>query len=153
VGKTLLAHAASEQGIVAAENAMGGNSVMDYRTIPNCIYTFPEVASVGISEEQAKEEGWEVKIGRFPFLANGKAQSLGETEGFVKVIADGRTYEILGVHIIGPEATDLIPEATLAVKHRMNVKQIAETIHAHPTLSEAFWEAVKDVSKVAIHIQ
>lgn len=150
-GKYLLAHAASEQGLVAAENALGRQSEMDYRAVPGCTYTFPEIASVGVSESSAREQGHEVLIGRFQFISNGKAWAMGETHGLVKVVADARTKEVLGVHIIGPEATDLIPEATLAVKHRMNVSQVASTIHAHPTLSEVVCEAFRDVEKEAIH--
>jgi dihydrolipoamide dehydrogenase len=152
-GKYLLAHAAEEQGIVAAENAMGnGGSSIDYRAVPACIFTFPEMASVGLSETKAREQGFETKVGRFFFIGNGKAWAMGETQGLVKVVADARTDEVLGVHILGPEATDLIPEATLAVKYRMKARDVGHTIHAHPTLSEALWEAFRDVNKNAIHV-
>jgi len=150
-GKILLAHVAFRQGMVAAQNALGKEAVMDYRVTPNCIFTSPEVASVGLTEDKAREQGYEVKLGRFNFAANGKAQSMGEAEGMVKIIADARTGEVLGVHILGPHATDLIAEAALAMSMEATTEEISRTIHAHPTLSEVIMEAAYDVDKMAIH--
>lgn len=150
-GKILLAHVAFNQGMVAAQNALGKEAIMDYRVVPNCIFTSPEVASVGLTEDKAREKGQEVKVGRFNFAANGKAQSMGEAEGMVKIVANARTGEVLGVHILGPHATDLIAEAALAMRMEATAGEIARTIHAHPTLSEAIMEAAYDVDKMAIH--
>ena len=153
VGGVLLAHVASGEGIVASENAMGNQSKIDYRVIPNCIYSIPEVASVGLSEERAKEMGYEVAVGRFPFLANARATILGERVGMVKIVADRRNNEILGVHIVGPDATELIGEASLAIKARVTTKDLERMIHAHPTLSEAIFEAAHDVHGEAIDLK
>ncbi len=150
-GISLLAHAASMQGLVAAANATGGHATMDYSAIPNCIYTDPEIASVGLSEPKAKEQGRAIKVGRFNFAALGKAMCIGETAGMVKVVADAQTDEVLGVGIVGPHATDLIAEGVLAVRHGLTAHQVAETIHAHPTLPEAMGEAMHDVHGQAIH--
>ena len=140
-GKSLLAHAASRQGIVAAEHAMGRDAVMDYRLIPGCVYTDPEAASVGLTEEQAREGGRKVRSAKFPFQALGKSQAQGETAGFVKIVADDGTGEILGAHIVGYKATEMIGEASMAIRLEATVEELAETIHAHPTLAEAFAEA------------
>ncbi len=150
--KLLLAHVASAQGLVAAENIMGSSKEMNYDIIPNCIFTFPEVASVGITSQQAEEQGLKVKLGKFPFTAIGKAQAAGETDGFVKIIADAETDHILGAHIVGPHATDLIAEVTLAMKLGATVAQVVDTIHAHPTLAEAVLEAAEAVHGKSIHI-
>jgi dihydrolipoamide dehydrogenase len=151
-GKSMLAHVASHQGITAAKNALGENKKMDYKVIPSCIYTQPEVASVGLTEQEARKiYGNEIKIGRFPFLASGKALTIGERQGFVKIISDTRWNEILGVHIIGPQATELIAEAALAIKLECTVEELAETIHAHPTLSETIMEASFDLLGEPIH--
>jgi dihydrolipoamide dehydrogenase len=150
-GISLLAHAASMQGLVAAANATGGHATMDYSAIPNCIYTDPEIASVGLSEPKAKEQGRAIKVGRFNFAALGKAMCIGETAGMVKVVADAQTDEVLGVGMVGPHATDLIAEGVLAVRHGLTAHQVAETIHAHPTLPEAMGEAMHDVHGQAIH--
>ena len=147
-----LAHVASEEGIVAAENAMGLDSKIDLRVVPRCIYTIPEVAAVGLTEDQAKEQGYDLSIGKFPFTASGRALTLDETEGTVKILADKSTKEILGVHIIGPRASDIIPEAALAMKLEATTEDLAKTIHPHPTLSEALREAALDCEKTAIHI-
>jgi len=152
-GRVLLAHVASAEGIVAGENAMGGQSKIDYRVIPNCIYSIPEVASVGLSEERAKEMGYEVSVGRFPFLANARATILGERVGLVKILADRKTDEILGVHIVGPDATELIGEACVAIKARVTTKDLERIIHAHPTLSEGIFEAAHDVHGEAIDLR
>jgi len=150
-GLSLLAHVASMQGLAAAANATGGYGAMDYFAIPNCIYTDPEIASVGLSEVKAKEMGRAVKVGRFGFAALGKAMCIGETAGMVKVVADAQSDKVLGVGIVGPHATDLISEAVLAVRQGLTVRQVAETIHAHPTLPEAIAEAMHDVHGQAVH--
>ncbi|MBI2562139.1 MAG: dihydrolipoyl dehydrogenase [candidate division NC10 bacterium] len=150
-GISLLAHVASMQGLVAAGNATGGRAAMDYSAIPNCIYTDPEIASVGLSEPNGKEQGRAVKVGRFNFAALGKAMCIGETAGMVKVVADAQTDRVLGVGIVGPHATDIIAEGVLAVRHGLTAAQVAEAIHAHPTLSEAVGEAMHDVHGQAIH--
>jgi dihydrolipoamide dehydrogenase len=150
-GISLLAHVASMQGLVAAANATGGAEAMDYSAIPNCIYTDPEIASVGLSEPKAKALGRAVKVGRFNFAALGKAMCIGETAGMVKVVADAQTDKVLGVGIVGPHATDIIAEAVLAVRHGLTTRQVAEAIHSHPTLPEAVGEAMHDVHGQAIH--
>ena len=151
-GKWLLAHYAMAQGEVAAENAAGHAAVMDSRIVPRCVYTFPEVASVGLTEKEAQEAGHAVKVGRFPFAANGKATILGERNGFVKVVSDSRYGEVLGVHMIGPHATDLIGEAVVAMRLEGTAEDLAKAIHPHPTLTEAMMEAARDVDGVAVHI-
>lgn len=151
VMKYQLAHVASAQGIVAAENIMGKESKMDYSAVPSCIFTSPEIASVGMTEQQAKDKGFPVKIGKFNFMANGKALSMGEGEGFVKIVANAETDVVIGVHIIGPHASDLIAEAALAVRHGLTAQKLAATIHAHPTLAEAIMEAAENVHNLSIH--
>ncbi|MEM4726056.1 MAG: dihydrolipoyl dehydrogenase [Nitrososphaerales archaeon] len=147
-----LAHVASEQGVVAAENAMGLNSTYDGRVVPRCIYTMPEVAAVGLTTQQAREQKINFVSGRFPLTASGRALTLGETEGVVKVLAEKESKRIIGVHIFGPRASDLIPEAALAMKMGATLSDVAKTIHPHPTLSEAFKEAVLDALGEAIHL-
>jgi dihydrolipoamide dehydrogenase len=151
-GINMLAHVAYAQGKIAAEVACGKNSKIDYDVVPMCIFTDPEVASVGLTEAQAKEKGVEVKVGKFPFGALGKARAIGEEEGFVKLIADAKTDKVLGVHIIGPQATVLIAEAAMALKLGAKAKDIANLIHAHPTLPEAVQEAAESIFGQAIHI-
>ncbi len=146
-----LAHVASAQGLVAAANAMGGNESMDYKVIPACVFASPEIASVGLTEEQARQDGRDIKVGRFPFRNIGRALAMGEREGFVKIIADARYGEVLGAHIIGPQATSLISELALAMKAEVTVEEIIATIHAHPTLPEAVDEAAMDVLGLALH--
>jgi dihydrolipoamide dehydrogenase len=148
---SLYAHQAYAEGIVAAENAMGKESHMDGKTVPRCVFTIPELAAVGMTEEQARNSGVKIKVGRFPFAYNGRALTLGKPEGQVKVITEEDTGKILGVHIIGPHATELIAEAALAVKLNCTMDGLAETIHAHPTLSEAFKEAVLDAGGKVLH--
>lgn len=148
----LLAHVASAEGKIAASNCMNQETQIDYSTIPNCIFTAPEIAHVGLTEAEAKREGYELKVGRFPFAASGKALCIGETEGFVKVISDAESSEVLGVHIIGPQATEIIHEACLALKLGATAKDLAHTIHAHPTLSEALMEASEAAYWKAVHI-
>ena len=151
-GKIQLAHVASAQGLVAVDNIMGKTRWMDYNVVPSCIFTYPEVAGVGMTSQEAKDKGINVKSGKFPFMASGKALAMGDTEGFVKVLADPNTDKILGVHILGPHATDLIAEATLAMQTDITVKQLVETIHAHPTLAEAVMEAAEAVHGMSIHM-
>jgi dihydrolipoamide dehydrogenase len=132
---------------------MGKDSTIDYRVVPRCIYTMPEVAAVGLTENQAKEEGLNLKIGKFPFTANSKALISGRPEGFIKVLSDAESGEILGVHIFGPQATELISEAALAMGMEATVAEISSTIHAHPTLSEAMKETALDAEGMALHIR
>jgi len=151
-GKNMLAHVASEQGVVAAENIMGQNSKMDYKTVPACVYTKPEIAAVGITEEQAKEKGIDYKVGKFPLSANGKSMIMNETDGVVKIIASREYDEVLGIHIFGPRATDLITEAALALRLEATVDEIVTTIHAHPTVGEAIKEAALAVDNRALNM-
>jgi dihydrolipoamide dehydrogenase len=151
-GTVMLAHVASHQGLVAVENALGGSARMDYRVIPAGIFTMPEIGSVGLREKQAVEKGVRVKTGRFPYRGLGKAHAMGEITGMVKVIADEATDKVLGVHICGAHATDLIHEAALAIRLGATAKDLGRMIHAHPTLAEAVMEAAEDVHKMAIHI-
>ena len=151
-GKLLLAHVASRQGIVAAENATGGDARMDYRVVPAGVFTLPEVGSVGITEREAEQQGIHVRIGRFPYRALGKAHSMGELAGMVKVIADAGTDIVLGVHICGAHATDLVHEAACAMHLGARAADIGRMIHAHPTLAEAVMEAAEDVHAAAIHL-
>ncbi len=146
-----LAHVASAQGLVAAENIMGRLRSMDYSAVPFCVFTHPEVAGVGLTSQEALRGGIRVKTGKFSFIASGKAQAMGETEGFVKVLADPGTDKILGVHMVGPRAADLIAGAALAVKEGLTAGQLAETMHAHPTLAEAVMEAAEAVHGMGIH--
>jgi dihydrolipoamide dehydrogenase len=152
-GAPLLAHKAMAEGVVAAE-AIAGKSPrpVDYGNVPSCTYCRPQIASIGSTEARAREAGREVSVGRFPFTANGKAVALGETEGFIKVIADKVTGEILGVHIIGPEATEIIHEFAVGRTLEATLEEIIHTIHAHPTLSEAALEATLAALGQAIHI-
>jgi dihydrolipoamide dehydrogenase len=151
-GKILLAHVASTQGIVAAQNACGKDSVMDYGTVPAAIFTTPEIASVGLREFQANERGIKVVTGQFPYRALGKAHAMGEIAGFVKLVADPQTDKLLGAHIIGAHAADMVHEAAVALKNGLTIKDLAKTIHAHPTLSEGVMEAAEAVHGEAIHM-
>lgn len=150
-GRMMLAHVASHQGIIAAENALGGDRRMDYSIVPSCIFTMPEIGSVGMREREAAENGISVKVGRFQFRALGRAHTMGEIAGMAKVISDAKTDRIIGVHICGPHATDLVHEAAIAMRMGAKTADIAEMIHAHPTLSEALMEAALDVSGMSIH--
>jgi dihydrolipoamide dehydrogenase len=148
-----LAHIASAMGIAAAETIAGHPTAeLDYRMMPRATYCIPQVASFGYTEEQAKEAGYEVNVGSFPFQPNGKALGMGEKEGFVKIIADARYGEILGAHMIGPEVTELLPELTLAHNAELTAEEIARNVHAHPTLSEVLMEAAHGVEGQPIHI-
>jgi dihydrolipoamide dehydrogenase len=154
-GKLPLAHVASAQGIVAAETIAGaetGQTALDYDAMPRCTYCQPQVASFGLTAAQATEQGHEVQVGRFPFRASGKALGLGDYEGFVKIVADAASGEILGAHLVGPEVTELLPELVLARNWELTPEEIARSVHAHPTLSEALMEAAHGVFGQAIHI-
>jgi len=152
-GKLLLAHVASAQGIICAENIAGVETIkLDYRMMPRATYCHPQVASFGLTETQAKEEGFEVKVGRFPFQANGKSLGLGESSGFIKIITDVKYGEILGAHMIGPEVSELLPELTLAQNMELTAEEIARNVHAHPTLSEVIMEAAHGIVGETIHI-
>jgi dihydrolipoamide dehydrogenase len=152
-GPPLLAHKASAEGIVAAEAAAGHPAApLDYRAIPSCTYCHPQVASVGMTEAQARADGRAVRVGKYQFVANGKAQALGEPEGLVKIVAAADTGEILGAHIIGAEATELIAELTVGKTLEATVEEVAHTIHAHPTMAEAVMEAALDAMGRAIHL-
>src|SRR5438270_9516195 len=153
IGGIMLAHVASYEGVCAVENIAGhAPRTPDYHAVPNCIYTEPEIAHVGLGEKDAKDKGLDVKIGRFPFAASGRALTLGQSEGFTKVIADARSGKLLGAHIVGPRATDLIAEATLAIQNGLTMEQLDLTIHAHPTLPESLMEAALAAQGRAIHI-
>ncbi|HEX9118209.1 MAG TPA: dihydrolipoyl dehydrogenase [Anaerolineae bacterium] len=155
-GKLMLAHVASAMGMVAAECIAGHETrpikESDYVFMPRCVYCEPQVASMGLTEAQAKERGREIKVGKFPFQANGKALGLGEGSGFVKIIADAKYGEILGCHLVGPEVTELLPELELARTWELTTEEIARTVHSHPTLSEALMEAAHAVMGQAIHV-
>ncbi|MEW6116201.1 MAG: dihydrolipoyl dehydrogenase [Nitrospirota bacterium] len=151
-GGMLLAHVASHEGIVAASNACGIEKTMDYSVVPSGIFTYPEIGSVGLREHQAAEQGLNIRIGRFQFRALGKAHAMGEIAGMIKIIADAVTDQVLGVHIIGPHASDLIHEGALAMKAGLTSQAVADMIHAHPTLSEGIMEAAADVHGEALHV-
>jgi len=151
-GQPMLAHKGSKEGTVAAAVIAGQPEEYDVRCVPAVIFTAPEMAAVGLTEDECKERGLTVKVGKFPFAASGRAMSLMETEGFVKIVADAKTDEVLGVQMVGPEVTELIAEATLAIEMGATAEDIARTIHAHPTLPEAMMEAAEAVHTMAVHI-
>jgi dihydrolipoamide dehydrogenase len=151
VGGIMLAHLASREGLVAAENATGGNAEIKFDVIPAAIFTNPEIGSVGLREHQVKEKNIKYKVGRFQFRALGKAHAMGEISGMFKIISDEGTDKILGAHIIGPHASDLIHEVAVAMEGGLTVKDIAHTIHAHPTLAEGVMETAEDVHGMAVH--
>ncbi len=151
VGGMLLAHVASKEGIVAASNACGLVMKMDSSVVPAAVFSSPEIGSVGIREHQAKEKGLNIKTGHFQFRALGKAHAMGEIAGIIKIIADAGTDKVLGVHIIGPHASDLVHEGALAMRAGLTSKEVGEMIHAHPTLAEGIMEAMEDVHGMAIH--
>jgi dihydrolipoamide dehydrogenase len=150
-GNIMLAHVASHQGLVAVQNALGGNARMDYSVVPAGIFTMPEIGSVGLREKQVIEKGIKYRVGRFQFRGLGKAHAMGEITGMVKVIADEASDKVLGVHICGAHATDLIHEGALAIQKGATAKELGNMIHAHPTLAEAIMEAAEDAHKMAIH--
>jgi dihydrolipoamide dehydrogenase len=147
----MLAHKAEEEGIAAVERMAGVPGHVAYECIPNIVYTWPELASVGATEEEAKERG-EIKVGKFPFLANGRAKAMDEKDGQVKIIADAKTDRILGAHVVGPRASDVIAELALAMEFSSSAEDVARAVHAHPTLSEAVKEAALGVAGRSIHI-
>jgi dihydrolipoamide dehydrogenase len=151
-GKIMLAHVASHQGLVAVENALGGDEKMDYSVVPSCIFTMPEIGSVGIREKTAVEKGMKYRVGRFHYRALGKAHAIGEISGMIKILADGATDRVLGVHICGAHATDMIHEGALAIQMGATAAQLGHMIHAHPTLAEGIMEAAESVHGMAIHI-
>jgi dihydrolipoamide dehydrogenase len=151
--KLMLAHVGSAQGIICAENIAGADTIqLNYEMMPRATYCQPQVASFGISEAQAKERGYEIKVGRFPFQANGKALGLGDYTGWVKIIREAKYGEILGAHMIGPEVTELLPELTIAQMMELTPAEIARNVHAHPTLSEALMEAAHAAEGMPINI-
>jgi len=152
-GKLMLAHVGSAMGIVCAENIAGADTVkLDYAMMPRATYSQPQVASFGLSEAEARAQGREVKVGRFPFQANGKALGLGDYAGWVKIVTDAKYGEILGAHLVGPEVTELLPELTLAQRMELTPAEIARNVHAHPTLSEVLMEAAHAAEGHAIHM-
>lgn len=148
----MLAHKAEEEGVAVAETIAGGKGHVNYQVIPGVVYTWPEVASVGLTEEECQTQGLNVNIGRFPFMPNGRAKALGSTEGFVKIIADAKTDRVVGAHILGPYASELISELGLAMEFGASAEDIARTCHAHPTLAEVIKEAALGVDKRSINI-
>ena len=152
IGGKLLAHKAEEEGVVAAEVIAGKPSRMHYRSIPSVVYTWPEVASVGLTEEEVKQSGREYRAGKFPFSANGRARTMGESAGFVKFIADAKTDALLGAHLVGPNVSELVAEVVMAFEFDGSSEDIGITVHAHPTLAETVKEAALGVLGRAIHI-
>ena len=152
IGGILLAHVAFAEAVVAAERALGQDSIMNYSVVPNCIFTNPQIATVGLNRDSAQERRIKVKIGRFPFAANGKAQAIGQTEGFVQLIVEEENKRVLGGQIIGPHAADLIHEIALAIRCGITADQITQTIHAHPTLPETIMEAALGALGKPLHI-
>jgi len=150
-GKWLLAHVAYREGEIAAKNALGHNEIMDYSVIPTTIFTVSEIASAGLKETEARQKGINIKKGFFPFRAIGKAHAIGEIDGFVKVIADADSDVIIGGHIIGPKASEIIHELALSIKLKVRARELKDLIHSHPTLSECIGEAVADIHGEAIH--
>lgn len=151
IGGVMLAHVASEEGKACVENIYGHNSKVNYNAVPSCVFTFPEAASVGMTEDEAKDNNVEYIIGKSMFGANGKALSMGEGEGFVKVLAEKESHKIVGVHIMGPHASDIVHDGSLAIQKGLTVEDIKESVFAHPTLSEVFYEAVCGCIGEAIH--
>jgi len=152
VGGILLAHTATFEGLVAAENATGGNATIDYTVVPACIFTIPEIGSVGLNADKAAEQGIEVNVSRFSFGALGKALAMGEDYGFVQLVIDAKTDKILGAQIMGPHASDLVHEVAIAMKMGATAEDIATTIHAHPSLPEAIMEAAEAAHGKSIHV-
>ena len=151
-GVPLLAHKAMREGVVASEVIAGMDTVYEPKSVPGCVFTFPNLASVGLSEEQAKAEGYEIEIGKFPFRASGRAMILGSVDGQIKVIGDKKTGKLIGMHILGPESSSLIGEGILAIENGLKVEDIGQAIHPHPTLSEVVMEGAESLHKRAIHI-
>jgi dihydrolipoamide dehydrogenase len=152
VGGKLLAHKAEEEGVVAAEVIAGLKVEMHHRSMPSVVYTWPEIATVGLAEHEVKESGRKYRVGKFPFSANGRARTMGESNGFVKFIADAETDELLGAHMLGPNVSELVAEVVLAFEYRGSAEDIGITVHAHPTLSETVKEAALGALGRSIHI-
>jgi dihydrolipoamide dehydrogenase len=152
IGGLMYAHVATAEGVCAAENALGMTKRMSYRAAPRCLYTSPELAGVGLTEQDAKAQYGQVKVGRFPLVASGRALSLGDTTGMIKVIAEPKYGEVVGVHIMGLQATELIAEAVLGIQMEATFEEFGRTIHAHPTLSEGIMEAALDIASEAINM-
>jgi dihydrolipoamide dehydrogenase len=152
IGGWLLAHVATREGVVAAANAIGGSEKVDYSAVPTTIYTLPEVSRVGMTEQEAREQGIEIAAGRFPFAANGKAKGLREEEGFVKWVASKEDGRLLGLHVLGPQATELLSAGIVALGRKLTARDFAEAIFPHPTLSEALAEAAEAIEGRAVHI-
>jgi dihydrolipoamide dehydrogenase len=152
IGQPLLAHKASKQGVVAAEVIAGEASAADFKAMPGAIWTDPEIATVGLTEAEAKKQGYEPIVGKFPFTALGRAVAVGETDGFVKVVADKQSEQILGIHMVGADVTDLVSEAALAIEMGATLDDLALTVHPHPTLPEALMEATEAAKGKAINI-
>ena len=151
--KMMLAHTAEAQGVVAAETIAGAETMpVNYKMIPRATYCQPQIGSFGLSEQQAKDAGYQVKVAKFPFAANGKAWGLGEGIGFVKLVAEAQYNEILGLSMIGPDVTELLPELQLAQQWDLTADEVARVVHAHPTLSEALKEAVEGIAGHMINI-
>jgi dihydrolipoamide dehydrogenase len=148
----MLAHKAEEEGVVAAEVIAGKPAHMHYKSIPGVVYTWPEIAVVGMTEKQAKDSGREIRVGKFPYSANGRARSMNETNGFVKFVTDAKTDEVLGCHMVGPNVSELISEIVLAMEYRASADDIGMTVHAHPTLSEVTKEAALAALGRPLHI-
>jgi dihydrolipoamide dehydrogenase len=152
IGGVMLAHKAEEEGVAAVERMAGVPGHVDYHTVPAVVYTHPELAQVGFTEEDARAKGYEIKIGKFPYLANGRAKGIGETDGSVKIIADARTDRVLGVHILGAHASDMIAECVVAMEFKASAEDIGRSNHAHPTLPEIIKQAALNVDKRATQI-
>jgi len=151
-GQPMLAHKATHEGIIAAEVIAGKNSARDYKCVPAVVFTDPEIASVGMTEDEAKAKGIEVVVGKFPFAASGRALSLNETDGFTKIVAEKASHRVIGVHIVGPEASEIIAEGGLAIEMGATLEDIALTVHAHPTLPETMMEAAEAALGHCIHV-
>ena len=152
VAGPMLAHKAEEDAVAAVEGMAGHPVHVDWDRIPNVVYTWPELASVGLTEDEAKRRGHQVKVGMFPFAASARARCMGDTDGSVRVVADAASDQVLGVHMVGPRASDLIAEAVLALEYGASSEDIGRTCHAHPTLPEALREAALAVDKRALNI-
>ncbi|HEX6068983.1 MAG TPA: dihydrolipoyl dehydrogenase, partial [Longimicrobiaceae bacterium] len=152
IGGRMLAHKAEEEGVAAVEHMAGKHGHVNYAAVANVVYTWPEIASVGMTEEEARASGAEIRVGKFPWTANGRAKAMDEMEGVVKVIADAKTDRILGLHVLGPRASDQIAEAALAIEFEASAEDVARSVHAHPTLPEAVKEAALAVLGRTIHI-
>ncbi len=151
-GGVLLAHVASTEGIVAADNALGRERIMDHRVVPSGIFTMPEIGNVGLTEQEAKEQGYDVRVGSFPYRGLGKSHAMGKITGMAKVVADGKTDRVLGMHVMGAHASDIVHEGALVMKMEGTVADLADTIHSHPTLSESVLEAAHAVHGQCLHL-